>query len=120
MGSMNAIGMADAVGDGQISLHAALSYHLTCNHFPGLPSAWVPFAIEAMSAYIDEDFDRMITLPAAAPFAKQTKSVSEIVDHMHLYPFVEQMMGEDEDDEPEIYDLYNEEEVVEFEETFGL
>jgi hypothetical protein len=44
MGNTQAIGMADAVREHQVSLYPAIHYHLTANHFPpvvGLTDALV-------------------------------------------------------------------------------
>ena len=58
MGTTQAMGMAEAVGDGMIGLHQALVWQLRSNHFPPLPVEWLSGAIEALSAYVDEDYDR--------------------------------------------------------------
>jgi hypothetical protein len=51
MGNTQAIGMADAVRERQVSLYPAVHYHLTANHFPpvvGLTDALVE-AIESIN-----------------------------------------------------------------------
>lgn len=63
MGSLNALGFADAVNDGQIKLEQALSWHLTSNHYPPLPTFFIPTCIAAIEAGQDEDWDQEIQLP---------------------------------------------------------
>lgn len=41
MGMTNALGFAEAVAEGQTSLLTALGWHLTSNHYPPLPAAYV-------------------------------------------------------------------------------
>ncbi len=96
MGTMGAMGMAEAVNDGLASLYTALHWHLTSNHYPPLPSEWVDAAIEAIEAGNDEDWDREITLPAAGRYAEQSYPAGEIIERMHLDAF---LTGPDYDDE---------------------
>ena len=63
MGSLNALGFAAAVNDGDIQLEQALSWHLTSNHYPPLPTFFIPTCIAAIEAGNDEDWDQEITLP---------------------------------------------------------
>lgn len=63
MGSLSAQGFADAVNDGDVQLTTALSWHLSSNHYPALPSFFIPTCIAAIEAGNDEDWDREIQLP---------------------------------------------------------
>jgi hypothetical protein len=63
MGSLNAQGFADAVNDGLASIDTALSWHLTSNHYPPLPTFFISTCKAAIEAGNDEDWDREIKLP---------------------------------------------------------
>jgi hypothetical protein len=56
MGSITALGIKDSVLD----LETQILYHLRGNHYPPVPAEMVAPCIEAIDAYYDEDFDRMI------------------------------------------------------------
>ena len=64
MGSVTAIGLADSVLD----LETQLRIHLTGNHYPPVPVSMVQPCIDAIDAYYDEDFDRMIDMPMVGDF----------------------------------------------------
>jgi hypothetical protein len=64
MGSVTAIGLADSVLD----LETQLLYHLKGNHYPPVPAEMVQPCIEAIDAYYDEDYDRMIDMPMVGDF----------------------------------------------------
>lgn len=62
MGTLGAMGMADAVHDG-LSLDTALGWHLQSNHYPPVPTAFIASCKDAIEAAQDEDYDREIALP---------------------------------------------------------
>ena len=64
MGSVTAIGLADTTLD----LETQLLYHLKGNHYPPVPAEMVKPCIEAIDAYYDEDYDRMIDMPMVGDF----------------------------------------------------
>jgi len=64
MGSVTAIGLADSVLD----LETQLAYHLQGNHYPPVPLSMVQPCIDAIDAYYDEDYDRMIDMPMVGDF----------------------------------------------------
>lgn len=63
MGALGAAGFAEQVDEGNVSLRNALSWHLTSNHYPPLPSYFIPTAAAAIEAGQEEDWDREIELP---------------------------------------------------------
>lgn len=63
MGSLNAIAFADAVGEGQVGLLTALSWHLTANHFPPLPGEYAAPLAEAIALASDGEYGVLVTLP---------------------------------------------------------
>jgi hypothetical protein len=85
MGSVTALGIKDEVLD----LETQLLYHLRGNHYPPVPAEMVAPCIEAIDAYYDEDYDRMIALPKVGDFQIRWRGESEaparyIVDAHHL------------------------------------
>lgn len=68
-----------------LSLEAGLAYHLQANHYPPVPVAMVQPCIEAIDAYYEEDYSRLIELPAGVSWRGETSCpASAIVDAHHL------------------------------------
>jgi hypothetical protein len=64
MGSVTALGIQDTVMD----LETQILYHLKGNHYPPVPAEMVAPCIEAIDAYYEEDYDRMIDMPKVGDF----------------------------------------------------
>lgn len=89
MGSLTAIGLADSVLD----LETQLLYHLKGNHYPPVPAEMVTPCIEAIDAYYEEDYDRMIDMPMVGDFQILYKGSKQaparaIVSQHHLEWFI--------------------------------
>lgn len=72
MGLMNAIGIADS----ELTLEDQIGWHFSSNCYPPIPKIMIPVAIEAIDAYWEEDYSRMITLPDGVQFRDGSESVS--------------------------------------------
>lgn len=95
MGTMGAMGMAEAVDEGMIGLRSALSWHLTANHFPPIDVSFIDTAVEAISCVDSEDYDTEITMPNGL-----VRTASQIVEGMHLESFLgSEALDFDADDE---------------------
>ena len=96
MGSTQAMGMAEAVDDGMIDLRSALSWHLTANHYPPIPTIMIDVAMAAIEAGEDEDWDRLIDLPDGVEHRRYGKRVpaSAVIESLHLDTFIQ---GEEDD-----------------------
>jgi hypothetical protein len=80
----------------EVSLEQQLSWHLAGNHYPPIPKAMVPVCIEAIDAYWEMDYDRLIQLPTdgldrnGEPFQIRWRDGSDkapasaIIEHAHL------------------------------------
>lgn len=80
MGHMTALGLAE-----ELSLEAGLAYHLQGNHYPPVPVAMVQPCIDAIDAYYEEDYQRLIDLPKDIYWRGQDKApASAIVEAHHL------------------------------------
>ena len=64
MGSMTALGIQDEILD----LETQILYHLKGNHYPPVPAEMVKPCIDAIDAYYEEDYDRMIDMPMVGDF----------------------------------------------------
>ena len=51
-----------------MDLETQILYHLRGNHYPPVPAEMVTPCIEAIDAYYDEDYDRMIDMPMVGNF----------------------------------------------------
>ena len=79
-----------------VSLEQQLSWHLAGNHYPPIPQAMVPVCIEAIDAYWEMDYNRLIKLPIdgvdrnGEPFQIRWRDGSDhapasaIIEHAHL------------------------------------
>ena len=84
MGATQAAEFAAAAGEGEISMRQAVTWHLSANHFPPVHTIFVPIAMRAIRLAAAEDFDETITLPSGVVL-----SVTEVVDQLHLWEFVD-------------------------------
>jgi hypothetical protein len=90
MGSVTALGIKDSVLD----LETQILYHLKGNHYPPVPAEMVKPCIEAIDAYYDEDYSRMIEMPMVGDFQILYKGMthapaSAIVSQHHLEWFID-------------------------------
>ncbi len=83
MGSNLAYDLAsDELG---LDLENAIGIHLRSNHYPPVPLSMVQPCIDAIDAYYDEDYQRLIDLPAPITWRDQnTAPASAIVEANHL------------------------------------
>jgi hypothetical protein len=85
MGSVTAIGIRESVLD----LETQILYHLKANHYPPVPSEMVQPCIDAIDAYYEEDYQRMIDMPMVGDFqityrGSTQAPASAIIEQHHL------------------------------------
>jgi hypothetical protein len=90
MGNVTALGIQEMVLD----LETQILYHLKGNHYPPVPAEMVTPCIEAIDAFYDEDFGRMIDMPMVGDFqilyrGETQAPASAIVEQHHLEVFIE-------------------------------
>jgi len=69
----------------ELDLERQIGIHLSANHYPPVPSSMIQPCIDAIDAYYDEDYNRLIVLPAPITWRDQnTAPASAIVDAHHL------------------------------------
>jgi hypothetical protein len=83
MGSNLAYDLAsDELG---LDLEMALSIHLQSNHYPPVPLSMVEPCIEAIDAYYDEDYNKMIEMPEGVSYrGSRFAPASAIIEQHHL------------------------------------
>ena len=83
MGSNFATELAEL--DLGLSLEDSIAIHLSANHYPPVPRSMVQPCIDAIDAYYDEDYQRLIDLPAPITWRDKTQApASAIVEAHHL------------------------------------
>ena len=92
MGYTQAIGFAEAVNDGSVSLDSALSYHLFSNHYPPLPAGTLKIAKRAIAKWNSGKRDAKVDVSAIGSHRRYGTRVPVAVclDAWHLWPFVNQ------------------------------
>ena len=87
---------AMSIAETDVSLEQQLAWHLQGNHYPPIPKAMVQPCIDAIDAYWEEDYDRLIQLPIdgldrnGEPFQIRWRDGSDkapawaLVEHAHL------------------------------------
>jgi hypothetical protein len=81
---------AQDLANSEVTLEQSLIYHLQGNHFPSVPLYMVQPCIDAIEAYLDEDYERPINLPR--PVYQGNKDIapaSAIVRAHHLDAWVD-------------------------------
>ena len=68
-----------------LDLEMALSIHLQSNHYPPVPLSMVEPCIEAIDAYYDEDYNKLIEMPEGVFYRGDTFAPAHaIVSQHHL------------------------------------
>ena len=80
MGLNTALDLAE-----NLDLEMAIGYHLQGNHYPPVPLSMVQPCIDAIDAYYDEDYDRLIDMPEGVSYRGRDKApASAIIEQHHL------------------------------------
>jgi len=66
-----------------LDLETQIGIHLSSNHYPPVPSSMVTPCIDAIDAYHDEDFDRLIELPDGVLWRGETSAPAIAVIEAH-------------------------------------
>ena len=73
----------------ELDLEVALGYHLQGNHYPPVPLSMVQPCIEAIDAYYDEDYDKLIEMPEGVSYRGNTHAPAHaIIDQHHLHAWL--------------------------------
>lgn len=89
MGDMTAKELA-FLGNEGLGLQTALSWHLTSNHFPPVPTTMVEPCVEAIENANNDEWDKMIRLPEGVGYRGMTSAPTHaIVEQHHLESFLD-------------------------------
>ena len=78
-------------------IEAQINTHLQYNFYPPVPSSMVQPCIEAIDAYLEEDFDRQIEMPQGVSYRGSDYAPAHaIVEQHRLDSWLEQEYYEDE------------------------
>ena len=76
------------------TLDVALSWHLTSNHYPPVPTTMIQPCKAAIEAYNEGGYDRIIPLPQGVSWRDSRGAPAwAIVEGHHLESFIEQELG---------------------------
>ena len=85
MGRLGAESMKEVADDMGISLRQQLSWHLTGNHYPPVPTSMIEPCIQAIEAVRENDFEREIVLPEGVSWrGREAAPAHAIVSAHHL------------------------------------
>jgi hypothetical protein len=85
MGYNSAVDLSES----PLAVRTQLKYHLTGNHYPPVPASMVDACLDAIDAYHDEDFDRLIKLPEGVSWrGKDSAPANAIAEAHHLDPWL--------------------------------
>jgi hypothetical protein len=89
MGNATSIGFADEVAQENVSLEAAVQYHLRCNHYPPPPVIMVKPCIEAINHAKNGEYGYEVELPEGVMWRGQAAvPVRALVESFHLDAFI--------------------------------
>jgi len=93
MGYNTAIDLSDS----DLDLESQIGYHLRANHYPPVPLAMVQPCIDAIDAYWEEDFTRLIDLPKDITWRGNTQApANAIIEAHHLDAWLVDIYDEEE------------------------
>ena len=79
MGYNTALDLAD------LDLEQGIAYHLQGNHYPPVPLSMVQPCIDAIDAYYDEDYNKLIEMPEGVKYkGLDTAPAWAIIEQHHL------------------------------------
>ena len=85
MGNNFATELADRDLFPELDLEMAIGYHLQGNHYPPVPLSMVQPCIEAIDAYYDESYDKLIEMPEGVSYKGNTHAPAwAIIEQHHL------------------------------------
>jgi len=69
----------------ELDLEMAISIHLQSNHYPPVPLSMVEPCIEAIDAYYDEDYNKLIEMPEGVSYKGDSYAPAwAIIEQHHL------------------------------------
>ena len=85
MGNNFATELADRDLFPELDLEMAIGYHLQGNHYPPVPLSMVQPCIDAIDAFYDEDYNKLIEMPEGVSYKGNTHAPAwAIIEQHHL------------------------------------
>jgi hypothetical protein len=79
------MGYNTALDLAELDLEQGIAYHLRGNHYPPVPLSMVQPCIDAIDAYYDEDYNKMIEMPEGVSYrGSKFAPASAIIEQHHL------------------------------------
>ena len=99
MGRMQAMELAGS----EMTLEQQIAIHFSSNCYPPIPSKMIPVAVEAINAYWNEEYAKVIQLPEGVEFRNGENWVfaSQAIESLHLDAWLSEIYWTDEDEEDE-------------------
>jgi hypothetical protein len=97
MGRMTAIDLQEQ----GLSLEDQIAIHFSSNCYPPIPKVMIPVAIEAIDAYHNEEFAKVIQLPEGVEFRNGENWVfaSQAIESLRLDAWLPEIFWTEEDEE---------------------
>lgn len=97
------LNMAQDIADLQLTLEDQLTIHFRQNCYPPIPLFMIAPAIEAIDAYWEMDYSKMIDLPNGVTFRDQHQATaSAIIDNLRLDAWCQEDWDDDFDEFGEV------------------
>jgi hypothetical protein len=95
MGLSTARGIAET----ELPLERQIGWHFSTNCYPPIPQQMIPVAVEAINAYHDGEFAKVIQLPEGVEFRNGNNWVfaSQAIESLRLDAWLEEIFWEEED-----------------------
>lgn len=91
MGAGSAMDMKHEVDRGTVRMAVVLHWHLTSNHYPPIPAAFISVAQEAIDKINMDESDSLVVFPEGLAInGQQSLPAYEIARLMHLESFIDQ------------------------------
>ena len=99
MGRMQAMELAGS----EMSLEQQIAIHFSGNCYPPIPKMMIPVAVEAINAYRDGEFAKVIQLPDGALFRNGENWVfaSQAIESLHLDAWLDEIFWTEDEEEEE-------------------
>lgn len=66
-----------------LDLETQIGIHLSANHYPPVPSSMVQPCIDAIDAYYEEDFNKLISLPSGVSWRGESSAPAHAIIEAH-------------------------------------
>jgi hypothetical protein len=79
------MGHTTALDFAELDLEQGIAYHLQGNHYPPVPLSMVQPCIDAIDAFYDEDYNKLIAMPEGVSYrGEKFAPAAAIIEQHHL------------------------------------